>query len=246
MCTRKTLIASAVLLGLGLTGQAFAQATNTENGPGADTLVAVDLDATDSSTHDGDNRNNDGVAYADGYGTAAANNGGTATATFSNAFNHSKAVAETKLIGSVSGVTVYDIGNVAKNWGDANGGSGGRGGAGFLHGLRHGVEDRHEVRELLARLPRRHAGDDLRAIVEALLRVERALLAGQALADHLRILVDQDAHGCAPASFTTFDAASVSPVAATSVRPLLSSISRPFSTFVPSRRTTTGTLTCTP
>ena len=130
MCMRKTLIASAVLLGLGLTGQAFAQATNTENGPGADTLVAVDFDATDSSTHDGDNRNNDGVAYADGYGTAAANNGGTATATFSNAFNHSKAVAETKLIGSVSGITVHDIGNVAKNWGDANGGNGGRGGTG--------------------------------------------------------------------------------------------------------------------
>ena len=47
--------------------------------------AAVDFDATDSSTHDGDNRDNDGVAYADGYGTAAANNGGTATATFSDA-----------------------------------------------------------------------------------------------------------------------------------------------------------------
>lgn len=34
MCTRKTLIASAVLLALGMTGQAFAQQTNTENGTG--------------------------------------------------------------------------------------------------------------------------------------------------------------------------------------------------------------------
>mgnify|MGYP003577549287 FL=1 len=155
MCTRKTLIASAVLLGLGLTGQAFAQQTNTENGTGDDILVNLAVDASnnstntdnsnnsdnsdnsdssnnsdnsdhsDNSSHEGDNRNNRGSAKAEGYGSTAANNGSTATSTFSNSFNHSKAVAETKLIGSVSGVTVHDIGNVAKNWGDANGGDGG-------------------------------------------------------------------------------------------------------------------------
>src|SRR5690606_30662250 len=110
--------------------------------------------------------------------------------------------------------------------------------------LRHGIEDRQiEMRRAAA--PGRHAGHDLRAVVEALLRVKRALLAREALADHLRVFIDQNAHCAAPASCTTFEAASVRPVAATTLRPLLSSISRPFSTFVPSRRTTTGTPTCT-
>ena len=48
-----------------------------------------------------------------------------------------------------------------------------------------------------------------------------------------------------PANFTTFDAASVRPVAAVILSPLFASSSRPFSTFVPSSRTTTGTLTST-
>ena len=61
MCIgKKTLIASAVLLGLGLAGQAFAQASNTEDGPGSNIQIAVDDDSdnSDNSTHDGDNRDN--------------------------------------------------------------------------------------------------------------------------------------------------------------------------------------------
>src|SRR5262249_19558028 len=110
------------------------------------------------------------------------------------------------------------------------------------------IGDRVEHRQtemLLAAAARRDAGDDLGAVVEALLRVERALLAGEPLADHLGVAVDQDAHDFAPASFTTFDAASLSPVAGVMVKPLFASRSRPLSTFVPSSRTTTGTLTPT-
>src|SRR3954465_2592750 len=98
---------------------------------------------------------------------------------------------------------------------------------------------------LLAATGRRRAGDDLGAVVEALLSVERALLAREALADHLRVFVDQDAHRPPPASFTTLTAASVRPGAGVILRPLPASSSRPFSTFVPSSRTTTGTLTST-
>ena len=65
MNTRKTLIASAVLLGLSVMGQAMA-AENTENGPGQNTQTATE----DNSTHSGDNRDNRGRAAAEGYGTA--------------------------------------------------------------------------------------------------------------------------------------------------------------------------------
>src|SRR5690606_20706694 len=45
-----------------------------------------------------------------------------------------------------------------------------------------------------AALARGHAADDLGAVVEHLLGVEGALLAGEALHDHLGVLVDQNAH----------------------------------------------------
>src|SRR5690606_24081457 len=110
--------------------------------------------------------------------------------------------------------------------------------------VRDGIEDR-QPEVLLAAAARRHAADHLRAVGKALLRVERALLAGQALANNFRLGVDQNAHAVPPARATTFEAASVNPVAATTSSPLSASSCRPFSTFVPSSRTTTGTPTCT-
>src|SRR3970040_2344811 len=77
--------------------------------------------------------------------------------------------------------------------------------------------------------PPRHGGHDFRAVIQALLRVECALLAGQSLANHFRIGVDQNAHAEVPANRTTFDAASVSPVAALIVSPLFASSPRPLS-----------------
>ncbi len=46
--------------------------------------------------------------------------------------------------------------------------------------------------------PGRHAADEVRAVVAALLRVERPRLAGDPLADQPRVLVDQDAHASDP------------------------------------------------
>ena len=56
------------------------------------------------------------------------------------------------------------------------------GGAGFFDRIRHGVEHR-QVQVLLAAAAGRDAADHLRAVLDALLGVERALLAGEALAD---------------------------------------------------------------
>ena len=135
---------------------------------------------------------------------------------------------------------------------------------------------------LLAAAARRHAADELGAVGEALLGMERALLAGEALADDARVLVDEDGHrdgwttgllgdwligqkrrsalpdSAGRSSFsarsatqlalfraaaTTFFAASVRSLAAMIARPLSASSLRPCSAFVPSMRTTTGTLT---
>src|SRR5690606_31128965 len=75
-----------------------------------------------------------------------------------------------------------------------------------------------------------------------LLRVERALLASEALADDARVLVDQDGHGdqFLAAAATTFFAASVRSVAAMRSSPLSASSLRPCGALVPSMRTTTG------
>ena len=69
--------------------------------------------------------------------------------------------------------------------------AGGR--AGFLHGIGHGVEHR-QVEMFLTAAARRDAADHLRAVLDALFAVKRALLAGEALADHARVLVDENAH----------------------------------------------------
>ena len=80
--------------------------------------------------------------------------------------------------------------------------------AGLLHGLRHGIEHR-QVEVLGAALAGRHAADDVGAVGDGLLRVERAFLAGEALHDQSRVFVYQYAHSFASAaSFTTFSAAS--------------------------------------
>ena len=78
---------------------------------------------------------------------------------------------------------------------------GGRVGAGRRLGLGDGVEQRHVgelgVGVLGAALAGRDAADDFRAVGSRLLGVERALAAGDALADHLGRLVDENGHNAA-------------------------------------------------
>src|SRR5262249_46354561 len=84
-------------------------------------------------------------------------------------------------------------------------------GARLAHRLLHRIEDGlTDVR--LAAAARRDATDDFSAIREALFRVVRALLAGEALADHAGVSIDQNAHFlpfALPAMATTVRAASV-------------------------------------
>ena len=61
------------------------------------------------------------------------------------------------------------------------------------YGLGDGVEDGDPV-DALAALAGRHAGDDVRAVVAVLQRVERPLTTGDALHDEPRLLGDQDRH----------------------------------------------------
>src|SRR5439155_16031545 len=63
--------------------------------------------------------------------------------------------------------------------------------------------------------------------------------------DDAGVLVDQNAHECAPAMATALVAASVRSLAAVMARPLPARISRAWGAFVPSRRTMTGILTPT-
>ena len=60
-----------------------------------------------------------------------------------------------------------------------------------LHGICNRVEHGNAL-DLLTRLARRHACDDLRAVVEHLLRVERRRFARDALHDNLRIFINQN------------------------------------------------------
>src|SRR5262249_21328322 len=106
-----------------------------------------------------------------------------------------------------------------------------------------------------AALARSDAADELGAVVPTLHSVEGAGFA-EALAENPGIVVDEDAHeGSTLREFgrlmvcvvayraapTTFFAASVMPLAVVMFRPLPASILRPCSTFVPSKRTTSGT-----
>src|SRR5210317_660380 len=114
------------------------------------------------------------------------------------------------------------------------------------NGVANRVVYRH-AEMLLTATPGRYAGDDLRAILDALFSVEGPLVTGDALAEDLAVFVDQNTHSSTRqvAAATTFLAASVRSSAAMMSRPLFASSSRPVSTLVPSRRTTTGTLTPT-
>ncbi|EAU64946.1 conserved hypothetical protein [Stigmatella aurantiaca DW4/3-1] len=68
-------------------------------------------------------------------------------------------------------------------------------GAGLLHRVRHRVEDGHLALEVGATLTGGDAADELRAVLQHLLRVERTGRARDALAEDLRIVIDEDAHG---------------------------------------------------
>src|SRR5579863_5005815 len=94
-----------------------------------------------------------------------------------------------------------------------------------------------------ATLAGRYAGDDFRAVVDHLLRVEAAFAAGEALDENARLFVDEDAHRAAPASATAFSAPSFIPFATVKFSPELRRISWPCFTLVPSIRTTIGALT---
>lgn len=102
MRNHKSLMAAAVLLALGATGQAFAQ--QNERGDGDNNAVHVE-------DYSGNNRDN-------------------TTYTATDSFNVNTAVANTQLQGAVTGNDVYDIGNHTRNSGDADGGDGGNGGKG--------------------------------------------------------------------------------------------------------------------
>src|SRR5437870_5609234 len=113
--------------------------------------------------------------------------------------------------------------------------------AGLPDRLLDRVEDgKPQVRR--AALAGRDATDHLRTAGHRLLGVERRVLASEALDDDLRILADEHAHtatSCAAA--TALAAASSRSSAWISSRPLVSRIFRPSWTFVPAKRTITGT-----
>src|SRR5215203_3028845 len=114
-------------------------------------------------------------------------------------------------------------------------------GAGRLAGLGHRVEHR-DVLHLVAALARGDAGHHLCPVVAAAEGVERALLAGDALHEQARVVVHPDRHDYAPpfAAATTFSAASAMSLATMNWNAASRRMRRPSSTFVPSRRTTTG------
>src|SRR5665213_1360145 len=93
-----------------------------------------------------------------------------------------------------------------------------------------------------AAFARRGAAHHLGAIGDGLFGMEGALAAGEALADDLGVLVDEDGHYLEPfTALTIFSAASARSLAEVMARPDLARISLPNSTLVPSRRTTSGT-----
>src|SRR5574338_524466 len=117
----------------------------------------------------------------------------------------------------------------------------GRIGAGRLHRFGHGIEDRDLPLECLAALARRDAGDDLGAVLQHLLGVERAVAAGDALDEQPGALVDEDAHAAFPfpAAATACLTASSMSVSAENPAPVRIRIAS--CSFVPVRRITMGT-----
>src|SRR6201994_1940149 len=114
--------------------------------------------------------------------------------------------------------------------------------AGLLPCFLDGVE--HRQAEMgRAAFARRGAADHLGAVGDRGLRMEGAVLAREALADDLGVLVDQDGHHAAPLmALTIFCAASSRSSAEVTLSLESAMIFLPRSTFVPSSRTTSGTL----
>src|SRR5260370_6887553 len=88
------------------------------------------------------------------------------------------------------------------------------------------------------------AADHSRAVKHRLLGVERAVFAGETLANDLGIAVDQNSHHAASlrVALTIFCAASSRSSADTTLRPDSLMTFLPSSTLVPSSRTTSGTV----
>src|ERR1700693_1201249 len=126
------------------------------------------------------------------------------------------------------------------------------GGAGRRHGdrtrvggglgprLGGGVEHR-QAKLRRAAFARRHTPHHPGAVLDRLLGMERAVLAGEALADDAGILVDEDGHQLFPTALTIFCAASSRSLAVPALMPDSAIIFLPSSTLVPSSRTTSGT-----
>src|ERR1700687_4344700 len=93
-----------------------------------------------------------------------------------------------------------------------------------------------------AAFARRGAADHLGAVGDRLLGMDGAVLAGEALADDLGVLVDEDGHYAASfTALTIFCAASSRALADVTLSLDSAIIFLPRSTLVPSRRTTSGT-----
>src|SRR5690606_21368241 len=129
MRIHKSMLAVAVVFGIGLSAQAWAQDHDqSERGPG---------DNNASNTEDnssGDNRGNEGIAAGIGLSNASANNSSSASTSIASSFNTNTAVAETNLLGAVTGNSVLVLGNIALNGGSADGGDGGAGLGGIALG----------------------------------------------------------------------------------------------------------------
>src|SRR5262249_47183066 len=114
--------------------------------------------------------------------------------------------------------------------------------AGLVLRLRDGVEHRQIEMERAA-FARRGAADHLCAVGDRGFRMERAVLAGEALGDDLGVLVDQDGHHAVLfTALTIFCAASSRSSAKVTLSLESAMIFLPTSTLVPSSRTTSGTL----
>ncbi len=116
-------------------------------------------------------------------------------------------------------------------------------GTGSLHRLVHAIENR-QVKMFAAALARRHAGHQAGAIGNSALAMKGALGAGNALANHLGIAVDEYGHLSvqARAAATAFSAASRRLSAGVNWTPMSRRVFLPRSRLVPSKRTTSGTL----
>ena len=131
----KTLLAVAIALAYSVT-PAWAELHKERGGGQSDPSLTVDATVDNVANDNSDNSNNshdngDRNAASLGLGSTAASSGATASSTFDNAFNTSKAIAKIDLNGTVSNNMVHGIGNVVGNMGSANGAAGGKGGWGF-------------------------------------------------------------------------------------------------------------------